>query len=49
MCDTVKITYGKYLFLASPKLHTSWMLTGEHDCLHVDDLTVLAGIFVVAE
>lgn len=49
MCDTVKITYDKHLFLASPKLHTSWMLTGEHDCLHVDDLTVLAGMFGVAE
>lgn len=49
MCDTVKITYDKYLFLASPKLHPSWMLTGEHDCLHVDGLTVLAGMFGVAE
>lgn len=49
MYDIVKINYDGQLLLASPKLHTSGMQTGEHDCLHVDGITLLAGMFRVAE
>lgn len=49
MYDIVKINYDKQLFLASPKLHTSWMQTGERDCLHVDGIRCLAGMVGVVE